>query len=144
MPETYHSSKPRLSIFCIKLLFLMTTVKKKKHTEYTYSGTPLNGHPSGADTCDTTDNLQSPNCLTSESEHPVNSVQWTNFLTPIALFYLIKNTPFIADIPVDILVLWCPFRSVSSVLYLRFEMPRSLEVVEMHGISKQIYFAPVT
>ena len=44
-------------MYCYEMLCNVRTSKKK------YSGTPLKGHPSGADTCDTTGNLQSPKCL---------------------------------------------------------------------------------
>ena len=42
---------------CVQLLL---------YNEHVYSGTPLNGHPSTADTCDITDNSECPDCISVE------------------------------------------------------------------------------
>ena len=47
------------------LLYMYNTsfIPRRSPTRSVYSGTPLNGHPSIADTYDITDNSESPDCI---------------------------------------------------------------------------------
>ena len=71
----------------VPLLLCIYITQCRACYEEVYSGTPLNGHPSTADTCDKTDSSKSPKRIPID----FNTLKTPELRTPR---YSVKRTPF--------------------------------------------------